>query len=105
MADSTGLGKIKVVTPATHDTGAAVAAIPTANTGHANWAYISSGTWSLMGVEVQEAIFTQRALDLNVTNEGGIDGTFRLMKNIMGCLLYTSPSPRDATLSRMPSSA
>jgi rhamnulokinase len=87
VAQATGLGRIKVVTPATHDTAAAVAAVPTANTGQANWAYISSGTWSLMGVEIQDAVFTDRALELNVTNEGGIDGTFRLLKNIMGLWL------------------
>ena len=87
VAESTGIGRIKVVTPATHDTASAVAAVPTANTGQANWAYISSGTWSLMGVEIQDAIFTDRALELNVTNEGGIDGTFRLLKNIMGLWL------------------
>lgn len=87
VAESTGLGKIPVVAPATHDTGSAVAAVPTANTGQPNWAYISSGTWSLMGVEVDDAVFTDRALELNVTNEGGIDGTFRLLKNIMGLWL------------------
>ncbi len=87
VADFTGLGRLNVVAPATHDTGAAVAAIPTANTGRADWAYISSGTWSLMGVEVQDAILTENALRRNVTNEGGIDGTYRLLKNIMGLWL------------------
>ena len=65
----------------------AIAGVPTANTGKANWAYISSGTWSLMGVEVQKAVLTSRALELNMTNEGGIDGTYRLLKNIMGLWL------------------
>lgn len=87
VANRAGLPRIDVVAPATHDTGAAVAAIPTENTGRADWAYISSGTWSLMGVEVQEAIFNRRALELNVTNEGGIDNTYRLLKNIMGLWL------------------
>jgi len=87
VASRTGLGRIDVVTPATHDTASAVAAIPTENTGKANWAYISSGTWSLMGVEVLDAVLTPRALELNVTNEGGIDGTYRLLKNIMGLWL------------------
>ncbi len=87
VADFTGLGKLNVVTPATHDTGAAVVACPTANTGKANWAYISSGTWSLMGVEVQNAILTPKALERNITNEGGVDGTYRLLKNIMGLWL------------------
>ena len=83
----TGLKRIEVVTPATHDTGAAVAAVPTQKTGVPNWAYISSGTWSLMGVEVDKAVLGDRALELNVTNEGGIDGTYRLLKNIMGLWL------------------
>ena len=87
IARRTGLGRIDVVAPATHDTGSAVAAVPTKNTGSPNWAYISSGTWSLMGVEVQNAILTPQAMALNVTNEGGIDGTYRLLKNIMGLWL------------------
>ncbi len=81
------LAGIKVVAPPSHDTAAAVAGVPTANTGKANWAYISSGTWSLMGVEVQKAALSKRALDLNMTNEGGLDGTYRLLKNIMGLWL------------------
>ncbi len=83
----TNLARIPVIAPATHDTGSAVAAVPTEKTGSASWAYISSGTWSLMGVEVQKAVLTPRALQLNVTNEGGIDGTYRLLKNIMGLWL------------------
>ncbi len=87
VARRAGLPRLNVVAPATHDTGAAVAAVPTENTGRANWAYISSGTWSLMGLELPHAVLTQRALELNVTNEGGIDGTYRLLKNIMGLWL------------------
>lgn len=87
VARRAGLPRLSVVAPATHDTGAAVAAVPTEKTGRANWAYISSGTWSLMGLELPHAILTQRALELNVTNEGGIDGTYRLLKNIMGLWL------------------
>jgi rhamnulokinase len=78
---------VKVVAPPSHDTAAAVAGVPTANTGRANWAYISSGTWSLMGVEVQKPALSRRAMDLNMTNEGGLDGSFRLLKNIMGLWL------------------
>jgi rhamnulokinase len=81
------LAGVKVIAPPSHDTASAVAGVPTANTGKANWAYISSGTWSLMGVEVQKAALSQRALDLNMTNEGGLDGTYRLLKNIMGLWL------------------
>tara|TARA_R110002111_G_scaffold262875_1_gene342508 strand:- start:57764 stop:59254 length:1491 start_codon:yes stop_codon:yes gene_type:complete len=87
VMQQTGLGKIDVIAPATHDTASAVAAIPTSNTGKANWAYISSGTWSLMGAEVNSAVLGRRAFELNVTNEGGIDGTYRLLKNIMGLWL------------------
>ncbi|MEI8291528.1 MAG: rhamnulokinase family protein [Verrucomicrobiota bacterium] len=87
LADRTGLAGVKVVAPPSHDTASAVAGVPTADTGKANWAYISSGTWSLMGVEVQKAVLTPRALELNMTNEGGIDGTYRLLKNIMGLWL------------------
>ena len=87
IARQAALKRIDVVAPATHDTAAAVAAVPTEHTGNSNWAYISSGTWSLIGVEVQKAVLTERALELNVTNEGGIDGTFRLLKNVMGLWL------------------
>jgi len=87
VASLTRLNRIEVVAPATHDTGAAVAAVPTERTGRADWAYISSGTWSLMGVELPGAILGDRALELNVTNEGGIDGTYRLLKNITGLWL------------------
>lgn len=87
LGEKTGLGQIAVVAPAAHDTGSAVAGVPTKNTGKPNWAYLSSGTWSLLGVEVQDALLSPRALELNVTNEGGIDGTYRLLKNIMGLWL------------------
>ncbi len=87
LAERTGLAGVKVVAPPTHDTASAVAGVPTTNTGQANWAYISSGTWSLMGVEVKQAALSPRALALNMTNEGGLDGTYRLLKNIMGLWL------------------
>ena len=77
----------QVIAPATHDTGSAVAGVPTRRTGRADWAYISSGTWSLLGVEVPNAILTPGVLARNLTNEGGIDGTYRLLKNIMGLWL------------------
>ncbi len=87
VSQRTGLGRIKVVAPPTHDTASAVAAIPTANTGRTDWAYISSGTWSVMGIESPNALLTDRVLQLNFTNEGGIDGTFRVLKNITGLWL------------------
>lgn len=73
-----------VISPASHDTASAVAAIPGLDP---DSAYISSGTWSLMGVEVREPIINQQSLDLNFTNEGGIDGTYRFLKNIAGLWL------------------
>jgi rhamnulokinase len=114
IADSCSLGRIKVVAPPTHDTASAVVAIPTLQTGRADWAYISSGTWSLMGVEVQEAILSEQALRRNVTNEGGVDGTWRLLKNIMGlwlvqrCRLAFQQAGKDldyATLAQMSADA
>ncbi len=87
VAARSGLSRIPVIAPATHDTGSAVAGVPTAHTGCANWAYISSGTWSLVGVETKEPQLSERALNLNLTNEGGVDGTWRVLKNVMGLWL------------------
>ena len=79
-----GVNEVPVIAPACHDTGSAVAAVPAKGK---NWAYISSGTWSLMGVEIPEPIITDRALEYNFTNEGGVCDTIRLLKNIMGLWL------------------
>ncbi len=87
LTSETGLNRINVVVPAAHDTGSAVAAVPTAQTGRPSWAYISSGTWSLAGVEIDSAILNNAVLELNFTNEGGVDGTYRFLKNIMGLWL------------------
>ena len=87
VAQRTGIRGAPVFAPATHNTGSAVAGVPTRRTGRADWAYLSSGTWSLLGVEVPEAILTPGVLARNLTNEGGIDGTYRLLKNIMGLWL------------------
>jgi rhamnulokinase len=84
VADETGAGAIKVVAPACHDTGSAVAAVPARNQ---DFAWISSGTWSIMGAEVREPALGEKALAYNFTNEGGVDGTWRLSKNIMGLWL------------------
>jgi Sugar (pentulose and hexulose) kinases len=81
------LNEIAVIAPASHDTGSAVAAVPTDQLEQGTWAYISSGTWSLMGLEVREAQLSKRVLDFNLTNEGGVDGTYRLLKNITGLWL------------------
>lgn len=74
-----------VIAPATHDTGSAVAAVP--GQGEGGWAYISCGTWSLVGVEEPKPIISARTLEYNLTNEGGIGGTFRLLRNVMGLWL------------------
>ncbi len=81
----TGLGAVPVIAVAGHDTGAAVAAVPAKNE---EFAYLSSGTWSLMGIETKEAIINDRSYELNFTNEGGIEGTTRFLKNICGMWLY-----------------
>ena len=77
----------RVVLPATHDTGCAVAAVPS-NRGHV--LYISSGTWSLMGIERKEADCSLRSMQANFTNEGGYDHRFRYLKNIMGLWMIQS---------------
>ena len=87
LAERVGLHNVNVVAPPSHDTASAVAGVPTTNTGKSNWAYLSSGTWSLMGVEVGKASLSTRTQELNLTNEGGLDGTYRLLKNIMGLWL------------------
>lgn len=80
----TGCGAVQVVTPAAHDTGSAVVAVPASTP---DYAYISSGTWSLMGIEAAEPHITQQTRQANFTNEGGAGGTIRLLKNIMGLWL------------------
>ncbi len=80
-----GCGPIPVIAIGSHDTASAVAAVP-ADEGN-NWAYLSSGTWSLMGVEVPEAIVSDKTFEYEFTNEGGVENTIRLLKNIMGLWL------------------
>jgi rhamnulokinase len=84
VQEKTGLNEVPVVAVGSHDTASAIASIPMENE---NCCYISSGTWCLMGVENREAIVTPEALNCNFTNEGGVDGTFRFLKNIMGLWL------------------
>jgi len=76
-------GDVRVIAPATHDTGSAVAAIPLTD----GAAYVSSGTWSLVGIEVPEPVLTPLAFRANLTNEGGVGGRFRLLKNVSGLWL------------------
>lgn len=80
VAEEVGLAA-QVVAPACHDTGSAVAAIPAAND---DYAWISSGTWSVLGANTREPVINEASLAYNFTNEGGVADTFRLSKNIMG---------------------
>ena len=84
IAEKTGLGPVKVVAVAGHDTGSAVAAVPATSP---HFAYLSSGTWSLMGIETPEPVIDERMFALNFTNEGGASGNIRLLKNITGMWL------------------
>jgi rhamnulokinase len=79
-----GVGPMAVIAPATHDTASAVAGTPLRR----KWAYISSGTWSLVGVERDRPLLTSAAAHANVTNEAGVGGTFRVLKNVAGLWLF-----------------
>jgi rhamnulokinase len=81
------VGPIPVIAPACHDTASAVAAVPVSADADGSWCYISSGTWSLMGVELPRPIVTEKAQKYNYTNEGGVGGSIRFLKNIMGLWL------------------
>ncbi len=81
LASETRIGKVDVVAVAGHDTASAVAAVPAENE---RFAYLSSGTWSLMGIETREPIINEESFRHNFTNEGGVDGTTRFLKNICG---------------------
>jgi len=80
IAQNSSLAGTPVIAPACHDTGSAVAAISARD----GTAFLSSGTWSLVGTELDAPVITLEALRLNFTNEGGVDGTTRLLKNVMG---------------------
>jgi rhamnulokinase len=84
IVQETGINAVSVIAPASHDTASAVVAVPASAP---SWAYISSGTWSLMGVELKQPIVGEAALAANFTNEGGFGGTTRFLKNIMGLWL------------------
>ena len=81
----TGLGAVPVVSVAGHDTASAVAAVPAEDE---NYAYLSCGTWSLLGIESKHAIINDESFRHNFTNEGGLDGTTRFLKNICGLWLF-----------------
>lgn len=81
IASETGIGRMKAVAVAGHDTASAVAAVPSPNE---TYAYLSSGTWSLMGFLSKTPVISSKSLQWNYTNEGGADGNYRILKNIMG---------------------
>lgn len=84
VARRTGLGRVEVFAVAGHDTASAIAAVPAADE---RFAYLSSGTWSLMGIELPAPVITEESCAMNFTNEGGVDGTVRFLKNITGMWL------------------
>ncbi|NDW11397.1 rhamnulokinase [Bacteroides sp. 214] len=84
VATECGIKPTPVIAVAGHDTASAVVAVPAEDE---NFAYLSSGTWSLMGIETKEPIINDKTFDLNFTNEGGVDGTIRFLKNITGMWL------------------
>lgn len=84
--EETGLGALRVIAPATHDTASAVVGTPLRE----NWAYISSGTWSLVGIETGAPVLTEAVEAANLTNEGGAYGTNRLLVNVMGLWILES---------------
>lgn len=85
VADDCGVLPAPIIAPAGHDTASAVAAVPV--TGDSSWCYISSGTWSLMGVELDKPLINEKSLKYNYTNEGGVNGSIRFLHNIMGMWL------------------
>jgi rhamnulokinase len=84
VAEETALRGTAVVAPATHDTASAVASVPFRRPGAA---YISAGTWSLVGLELTEPLIDDRTFSANLTNEGGVEGTVRLLRNVTGLWL------------------
>ena len=85
VQEATGIGAIPVIAVAGHDTGSAVAAVPASDE---EYAYLSCGTWSLLGIESSQAIISEDSFRENFTNEGGIEGTTRFLKNICGLWLF-----------------
>lgn len=85
IAAELGISPVAVVAVGSHDTASAVAAVPVSSS--KAWAYLSSGTWSLMGIETSRPLITDQTCQLGFTNEGGVDGTIRVLTNIMGLWL------------------
>ncbi|HEY0460445.1 MAG TPA: rhamnulokinase family protein [Pyrinomonadaceae bacterium] len=86
VAAELNLETTRVIAPATHDTASAVLGAPLAG----GWAYISSGTWSLVGVEIDKPLINEQVAEFNFTNEGGAFGTIRFLKNVMGLWIFES---------------
>lgn len=84
VQEATGLGAVTVYAVASHDTASAVAAAPLGAAAPGAAAYISSGTWSLVGLELPEPVLTEASREANFTNELGLDGTVRYLRNVMG---------------------
>ena len=84
VLEETGSTEIPCIAVASHDTASAIASVPAEGE---NWAYLSSGTWSLLGIESSEPLVSEKTLEMNFTNEGGVNGTTRFLKNIMGMWL------------------
>ena len=105
LATEVGLPQIPVIATCSHDTGAAVAAVPAQG---GNWAYLSSGTWSLMGVEWPHPVITEQGRTLGFTNEIGFGDTVRLLKNIVGlwvvqeCRRYWAKQGKNMSLPNSP---
>jgi rhamnulokinase len=89
VADETGLAGVRVLLPGTHDTASAVAAVPAVDppSSRPDWCYVSLGTWALVGAELDRPLITPACLADNFTNEGGVGGTTRLLKNVCGLWL------------------
>jgi rhamnulokinase len=84
VAAEAGVGRVPLAAVGSHDTASAVAAVPAQGE---DFIYLSSGTWSLMGIEIRTPIINEQSLAADITNEGGLNGTFRFLKNIMGMWL------------------
>lgn len=89
VASETGLAGVRVIVPGTHDTASAVAAVPAMEppSSRPDWCYVSLGTWALVGAELDRPLVTPECLARNFTNEGGVGGTTRLLKNVCGLWL------------------
>ena len=87
VAEQAGTSRLNVILPGSHDTASAVAAVPATDETPRPWAYISSGTWSLLGAELDRPVITPESRQLGFANEGGIEGKIRLLKNIAGLWL------------------